>query len=127
MKPTYEELEVDIAFLKVEIAQLKYALTGRTVSCDFCNQAARERDEARAEASNALSPMRAAEACTARATARAERAEKALAEAQPVLDAVVAHRWGKGADAHRANDLLRDYADSRRYHTTRANGGAPRW
>jgi len=48
MKPTYEELEVDIAFLKVEIAQLKYALTGRTVSCDFCNQAARERDEARA-------------------------------------------------------------------------------
>lgn len=34
--------------LKLEIAELKQALTGRTVSCDFCNQAAKERDEARA-------------------------------------------------------------------------------
>lgn len=31
-----------------EIAELKQALTGRTVSCDFCAQAAKERDEARA-------------------------------------------------------------------------------
>lgn len=39
MKPTYEELER-------EIAELRQALTGRTVSCDFCNNSAKERDEA---------------------------------------------------------------------------------
>lgn len=39
MKPTYEQLER-------EIEELRQALTGRTVSCSFCNQAAKERDEA---------------------------------------------------------------------------------
>ena len=39
MKPTYEELER-------EIAELEQALTGRTLSCAFCNNTAKERDEA---------------------------------------------------------------------------------
>lgn len=49
MKPTYEELEVEVAFLKAEIAKLKYALTGRTMSCELCNNTARERDEIKEE------------------------------------------------------------------------------
>lgn len=49
MKPTYEELEVEVAFLKAEIAKLKYALTGRTMSCELCNNTARERDKYKAD------------------------------------------------------------------------------
>lgn len=30
--------------LKLKIAELEQALTGRAVSCDFCNQAAKEHD-----------------------------------------------------------------------------------
>lgn len=32
--------------LKLEIAELEQALTGRTVSCEFCNNTAKERDQA---------------------------------------------------------------------------------
>ena len=39
MKPTYKELER-------EVAELRQALTGRTVSCGNCNAMAKERDEA---------------------------------------------------------------------------------
>jgi len=39
MKLTYEELER-------EVAELRQALTGRTVSCGNCNAMAKERDEA---------------------------------------------------------------------------------
>jgi len=38
--------EDKIVQLMREIEELRQALTGRTVSCDFCNQAAKERDEA---------------------------------------------------------------------------------
>ena len=54
MKPTYEELEAEIAFLKVEVAELKLALTGRTMSCVWCNDTAKKRDEAIKERDEAI-------------------------------------------------------------------------
>lgn len=57
MRPTYEELEAEIAFLKVEIAELEYALTGRTMSCAWCNDTAKQRDEAIRERDEARAMM----------------------------------------------------------------------
>lgn len=52
MKPTYKELyiERDALFLKLkaankELAELRQALTGRTMSCVWCNDTAKQRDE----------------------------------------------------------------------------------
>lgn len=39
MKPTYKNLER-------EIEELRQALTGRTMSCAWCNDTAKQRDEA---------------------------------------------------------------------------------
>lgn len=51
MKPTYEELER-------EIAELRQALTGRTVSCHACNQSAMERDMLRENIHEALEEIK---------------------------------------------------------------------
>jgi hypothetical protein len=52
MKPTYKELyiERDALFLRLkaankELAELRQALTGRTMSCVWCNDTAKQRDE----------------------------------------------------------------------------------
>jgi len=51
MKPTYEKLER-------EIAELRQALTGRTVSCHACNQSAMERDMLRENIHEALEEIK---------------------------------------------------------------------
>lgn len=48
MKPTYVQAVIEENDkLKLEIAELRQALTGRTVSCVFCNDSAKELDKAR--------------------------------------------------------------------------------
>lgn len=50
MKPTYKELER-------KIAELRQALTGRTMSCAWCNDTAKQRDEAIKERDEARAMM----------------------------------------------------------------------
>jgi len=55
MKPTYVQAIIEENDnLKLEIAELRQALTGRTVSCHACNQSAMERDMLRENIHEAL-------------------------------------------------------------------------
>lgn len=59
MKPTYVQAIIEENDnLKLEIAELRQALTGRTVSCHACNQSAMERDMLRENIHEALKEIK---------------------------------------------------------------------
>ena len=59
MKPTYVQAIIEENDnLKLEIAELRQALTGRTVSCHACNQSALERDMLRENIHEALEEIK---------------------------------------------------------------------
>jgi regulator of replication initiation timing len=59
MKPTYVQAVIEENDkLKLEIAELRQALTGRTVSCHACNQSAMERDMLRENIHEALEEIK---------------------------------------------------------------------